>query len=174
MGLRSKLRKAVGSLPGMNVVQKVVGKDPIAQQILKNDPLARQVAMDHGLVAQRPAAQPMEGPGQAQPAPQAMQRAVPWQEERMAAIRARFGRPAPATAMRPATQMPAATAMPAAPAATTMPGAMSASVQPAAMPGQMPASPGTAMAGPANPAAADIADYTKSWDMGMSGNGNPA
>jgi hypothetical protein len=175
----------------MSAIQKVVGKDPIAQKVLKVDPLAREIAMDHGLVAQgqaQAAAQP-----QAQPRPDMPTRNdAGWQTQRVAALRSRFAKPGWASAM-PAAQQPAAstTAQPVTPApavSATPPAVPQAPAQQVTSSGtskawperfmrmrdrapmgarqSMPA-PGTARIAirsmPANPAADDVAAYSRAW-----------
>jgi hypothetical protein len=90
----------------MSAIQKVVGKDPIAQKVMKVDPLARQFAMDHGLVAERQTGGQPAAAAPAAPEMPAPPRAAPWQEERMAALRVRFGRPRAPAAAAPAVQPP--------------------------------------------------------------------
>lgn len=82
----------------MSTIQKVVGKDPIAQKVLKVDPLAREFAMDHGLVAQgQPQAAPQAQAAVAQPGPR-----EPINDgalQRVRAMRERFARPGWSSAM---------------------------------------------------------------------------
>ncbi len=144
MGFLSKIKKAIGGAvskaPGGAQLQKAIGKDPIAQAVMKVDPLARDIAGAHGLVA--PAAQAAAPAIEARKGFQPPTRQPGWQEERVASMRARFGRPAApvGVAARPAAVAPAA-AMPAAPVATA--------------PQRVTVAP--------NPVAADLAQYQQAW-----------
>lgn len=149
MGLRSKLKKALGkvvqALPGSDKIQKVIGKDPIAQAVMKVDPLARDIGDVHGL-------RPQAGPAAAAPVAEGRKGFVPPTRgpnplaDRVAAMRARFGRPGAVTAM-PAP----VSAVPPTPAA---PAAMNVTTKPVVVP-------------PVNPVAQDVDAYSQAW-----GNGN--
>ena len=158
MGLRSKLKKALGgvvqSLPGQDNIQKVIGKDPIAQMVMKVDPLARDIGDVHGLspgaAAAAADATPVEGRNGFQPPV----RNTSWQSERVAALRSKFGRPgAAATMPLPVSATPPTpAAMPTVPAMPAMPQA-NAITEPIK----------TTM--PINPAAQDVEAYSQSWDQ---------
>ena len=129
MGLRSKLKKIISKAPGASTVQKVLGKDPIARTAMRYDPLARQIASDHGLLpggGQSPEAMPAEdGPTGFRPP---VRSGTSWQAERIAALRARLGRPAGPVA-QPGT--PAAPGAPAAPGPSAGPAAPATGPTPA-------------------------------------------
>ena len=158
MGLRSKLKKALGkvvqSIPGSDKIQKVIGKDPIAQMVMKVDPLARDIGDVHGLRAQA-----QQDPGVA-PVVGERRPNIPtsrnpgWQADRIAAMRSRFGRPGAAPAATPGA---APTVQPVAPAVTATPPA------PTVMPAPVQAMP---PAVPTNPVAQDIDAYSQAWEGG--------
>jgi hypothetical protein len=155
VGLRSRLKKALGgvvqSLPGHDKIQKVIGKDPIAQMVMKVDPLARDIGDVHGL---RPGAAPTAAaavdaaPVDGRKGFQPPVRNTSWQSDRVAGLRAKFGRPGSAPTMpAPVSATP--------PATTAMP----------TVPQAAPAVPSIKTTMPVNQAAQDLDAYSQSWEQ---------
>ncbi len=145
MSLR-RLRRAVGGL-----IQKANKSDPIFREALRNDVVGRQFVRDHvGPIGGQAIAQPAAQQG-AQPTGMPMRNDAGWQMQRVADLRARFGRPGGAVPSIPQPATPGRM--------TTMP--VVAKPITSSQPGTMADSP--IMTKPANPAAADMAAYSNAW-----------
>lgn len=153
MGFLSKIKKAVGravaSAPGGSQLQKIIAKDPIAQTVMKYDPATKELAGAVGLIAPQaaaaaPSATPMIDDGRKTTMPV---RQPSWQDERVAALRARFGRTKPAA---PVAQAAPVGAMPA--PVTAAPPQPAAQVTLAAKPAVV------------NPVAQDVDAYSRAWN----------
>jgi len=163
VGFLKKLRNAVGGvvskLPGGSQIQKVVGKDPIAQSIMKVDPLARDMAGAAGLIAPGQAADPAQAPVRTGFQPPTSRNAG-WQGERVAALRARFARPGAA----PVGAAPVGVAPVAAAPVSATPPPVATGAGVTAAPAISPPSVAAPASVPMNPAQQDIDTYSYAWD----------